>query len=134
MCIGQQNAKMGKKNERAWTSWRWTPWLAKNIQNTIFFIDFENSFHEVTHIDLEPHQIFSFQNISTNTVAKGVQSFGPTGLWLAGCLSNGQNFLLNLHNYLMNKSWKFHEDILILLWVRAKWVKICCNQWTPNVH
>ena len=37
-----------------------------------FLKDIENSFHEVTHIGLEPHQFFSFQNISTNTVARDV--------------------------------------------------------------
>ena len=31
---------------------------------------------------------------------------------------------------LMNKCWKFQEDILILVWFRAKWLKNCCNQWT----
>ena len=44
-----------------------------------FFGDIKNSFHEVTHIGLEPHQFFSFQNISTNTLARGVQSFGQNG-------------------------------------------------------
>ena len=44
-----------------------------------FFGDIENSFHELTHIGLEPHQFFSFQNISTNTLARGVQSFGQNG-------------------------------------------------------
>ena len=29
----------------------------------------------------------------------------------------------------MNKCWKFQEDILILVWFRAKRLKICCNQW-----
>ena len=41
-----------------------------------FFQDIENSFHQVTHIGPEPHQFFSFSNISTNTVARGIQSFG----------------------------------------------------------
>ena len=44
-----------------------------------FFRDIGKSFHEVTQIGLEPHQIFSFWNISTNTVARGVQSFGRNG-------------------------------------------------------
>ena len=35
---------------------------------------------------------FSFWNISTNMVARGIWSFGRNGLWLAGWLSNGQNF------------------------------------------
>ena len=29
-------------------------------------------------------------------VARGVQSFGRNGPWRAGCLSNGQNFYVNL--------------------------------------
>ena len=40
-----------------------------------FFQDIKNSFHGVTQMGLEPHQIF-FQNFfSTNMVARGVQSF-----------------------------------------------------------
>ena len=74
--------------------------LAVNIvkvtkkSKTLFFRAIENSFHEVTWICLEPHQIFSFCNISTNMVARGVQSFGRNGPWWAGCLKYGQNFFL----------------------------------------
>ena len=64
------------------------------ISKCHFFKDIANSFHEVTHIGLEPHQFFSFWNISTNTVARDIQSFGRNGLWLAGCLSYGQNFVV----------------------------------------
>ena len=42
----------------------------------------------------EPHQFFSFLNISTNMVARGIQSFGRNGLWPAGCLRYGQNFFV----------------------------------------
>ena len=59
-----------------------------------FFRAIGNSFHEVTWIGLEPHQIFSSCNISTNMVARGIQSFGQNGLWLAGWLSNGQKFFV----------------------------------------
>ena len=59
-----------------------------------FIKDIENSFHEVTHIGLKPHQFFSFWNILTNTVARTVQSFGWNGPWLAGWLSYGQNLLV----------------------------------------
>ena len=51
----------------------------------------ENFFHKVTHIGLEPHQIFSLWTIPTNTVTRGIQSFGWNGLWLAGWLNNSQN-------------------------------------------
>ena len=68
--------------------------LVPKISKRHFFRDIQNSFHEVTHIGLEPHQIFSFWNISTNMVARGVQSFGRNGPWWAGCLKYGQNFLI----------------------------------------
>ena len=28
---------------------------------------------------------------------------------------------------MINKCWKFQEDILIYIWFRAKWLKNCCN-------
>ena len=66
----------------------------QKISKCHFFRGIENSFREVTHtIGLEPRQYFSFQNISTNTVARGVQSFGQNEPWLAGWLTNTQNFL-----------------------------------------
>ena len=43
-------------------------------------------------------------------------------------------FESNLHKFVMNKCWKFQEDILILVWFRAERLKICCNKWTPVVH
>ena len=101
-----------------------------------FLKDIENSFHQVNHIGLEPHQNFSFWNISTHTVARDVQSFSKNGPWLAGC------FLSNLHRYMMNICWKFQDDVLILFWTRAEWLKICCNNrptpgdccwWIPRV-
>ena len=67
----------------------------QKISKCHFFRGIENSFREVTHtIGLEPRQYFSFQNISTNTVARGLKSFGGNGLWLTGCLSFGQNFFV----------------------------------------
>ena len=36
-------------------------------------------------------------------------------------------FLSNLHKHVINKCWKFQEDILIYIWFRAKWLKNCCN-------
>ena len=49
--------------------------------------------------------------------------------WQADCVGT-KTFLSIWHKLVMNKCWKFQEDILILVWVRAKWLKICCNQWT----
>ena len=43
------------------------------ISKRHFLEDIENSFHEVTHIGLKPHQFSSFQNVSTNAVARGVK-------------------------------------------------------------
>ena len=60
-----------------------------------FLADISKSFQEVTQIGPESHHFFSFSNISTNMVARGIQSFGQNGPWLAGWLSNGQNFFLN---------------------------------------
>ena len=40
------------------------------ISKHSFLKDIENSFNEATHIGLEPHQFFSFLDISTNTVAR----------------------------------------------------------------
>ena len=59
-----------------------------------FLGDISKSFQEVTPIGPEPHQFFSFSNISTNMVARGIQSFGQNGPWLAGLLINGQIFFL----------------------------------------
>ena len=39
-------------------------------------------------------------------------------------------FLSNLRKHVINKCWKFQADIFIHFWFRAKWLKICCNQWT----
>ena len=61
-----------------------------------FLEDISKSFQEVTPMGPEPHQFFSFSNISTNMVARGIQSFGRNGPWLAGWLSKGKNFFVNL--------------------------------------
>ena len=66
---------------------------SKNFK-TPFFEDICYSFNEGTHIGPEPHQLFSFWDISTNTVARDIQSFGWNGPWQAGCLSFGQNFFV----------------------------------------
>ena len=58
-----------------------------------FLKDIVKSFHEDAHIGLEPHQIFFF-NISTNTVARDIQSFGQKGPWLAGRVSYCNKFLV----------------------------------------
>ena len=48
--------------------------LPKNLKHH-FFQDINNSFHGVTQIGLKPHQIFLKIFFSTNTAARGVQSF-----------------------------------------------------------
>ena len=53
--------------------------LVQKFSKRHFLRDIEKSFQEVTPISLEPHDLFSFENISTNTVTKGVQSFGQNG-------------------------------------------------------
>ena len=68
--------------------------LVRKISKRHFFEDIWNSFHEGTQMGPEPHQLFSFWDISTNTVARDIQSFGQNGPWQAGCLSFGQNFFV----------------------------------------
>ena len=58
--------------------------LVQKIQKGHFMGDIEKSFQEVTPMGPEPYQFFSFSNISTNMVARGIQSFGQNGPWLAG--------------------------------------------------
>ena len=70
--------------------------LNQKISKRRFFQDIKNSFQWVIGNGLKPTQFFSFQNISTNTVARDVQSFGRNGPWLAGWLSSDQNFCANL--------------------------------------
>ena len=57
-----------------------------------FFQDIKKSFHGATQIVPKPHQIFFWKNISTNMVARGVQSFGWNGPVVAGQLIKCQNF------------------------------------------
>ena len=68
--------------------------LVQKISKRHFLRDIEKSFQEVTLMGPEPHHFFSFWNISTNMVARGIQSFGRNGPWLAGWLTNSQNFFL----------------------------------------
>ena len=70
--------------------------LDQKISKRRFFQDIKNSFQWVIGNGLKPTQFFSFQNISTNTVTRDVQSFEQNGLWLAGWLSSDQNFCANL--------------------------------------
>ena len=62
--------------------------LVPKISKHHFLRDIEKYLQEDTPMDPEPHQFFSFMNISTNMVAGGIQTFGQNGLWLAGRLSN----------------------------------------------
>ena len=49
--------------------------VVQKISKCHFFQDIKNSFHGVTQIGLKPHQNFFQFFFSTNTVARGVQSF-----------------------------------------------------------
>ena len=61
---------------KAWTTkLTWTIDSFQNFQNTILK-DISIYFHRVTKNGLKPLQFFSFKNISTNMVARGIQSFG----------------------------------------------------------
>ena len=82
------------------------PLAFQKNQKRHFFRDIEKSFQEVTPIGPEPHQFFSFWNISTNTVARGVQSFGRNGPWLEGWLSYGQIFFVKFAETLFEQMLK----------------------------
>ena len=58
--------------------------LVQKISKRHFLRDIEKSFQEITPIGPEPHQFFSFYNISINTVARGVKNFRQNGPWQAG--------------------------------------------------
>ena len=100
------------------------PSLVRKISKRHFLRDIEKSFQEDTPMGPEPQHFSSFWNILTNMVARGIQNFGQNGPWLAGWLSNGQNFLSNLRKHVINKCWKCQADIFIHFWFRAKWLKI----------
>jgi len=68
----------------------------ETIAKRHFFQDIQISFYWVTGIGLKSTQFFSFQKISTNTVARGVQNFSRNGLRRAGCLSKGLNIYVNI--------------------------------------
>ena len=99
-----------------------------------FFGAIGNPFHEVTWIGLEPHQIFSFCNISTNMVARGVQSFGLNGPWLAGHLSYGQNFFLKFaqtcDEQMLKISRRYLDSSLSNDWITEKLLSLLPPQWT----
>ena len=79
--------------------------LAKQKNSKRHFLeDISKSFQEVTPMGPEPHQFFSFSNISTNMVARGIQSFSQNGPWLAGKLSNGPNSFLSKYSKVRNSS------------------------------
>ena len=54
--------------------------VVRKISKRCFFQDIINSFQGETQLGLKPPQFFSFQKISTNTVARGVQILGRYGL------------------------------------------------------
>ena len=110
------------------------PLLVQKISKRHFLRDIEKSFQEVTPMGPEPHNFLSFWNISTSMVARGIQNFSQNGLWLAGWLSNAKILSSNLRKHVINKCWKFQADISTHIWFRAKWIKICCNQWTHVVQ
>ena len=81
---------------RPWTSLLDGPASFWKIWKRRFFQDIQNSFQWPTGIGPEPHQNFFRKKIPTNAVARAVQSFGRNGPWLAGWLSKGKNFFVNL--------------------------------------
>ena len=70
--------------------------VVRKISKRRFFQDIIKSFQGATQLGLKLPQFFSFQKISTNTVARSVQILGRYGPQQAGWLSNGQNFCIIL--------------------------------------
>ena len=73
--VDQKNPP-GTQRVKAWTSLEMDNLAFEKFQNAVFFQDIQISFQWVTANGLKPPQFFSFQNISTNTVTRGRQSFG----------------------------------------------------------
>ena len=88
------------------------PQQNQKIWKRHFFADIQNSFQQVTGNGLKPTQFFSFQNISTNKVPRGVQSLGRNWLWLAGWLGNCKNFFVNLAQICDKQMLKISERYL----------------------
>ena len=102
--------------------------LIQKISKHHFLRDFEKYFQEITSKGPEPHQFFSFWNISTNMVARGNQSFDQRAM--AGRLiEQWPKFFVKFAQAC--NCWKFQADILIHIWFRAKRLKICCNSRPP---
>ena len=72
------------------------PQVLGKIAKRHFFQDIQNSFNLTTGTGVEPHQNFFQKKIPTNRVAREFQNFGRNGPLLAGKLSNGKNFVVNL--------------------------------------
>ena len=114
--------------------------LVRKFSKRRFLKDILISFQWVTQMGLETPQFFSFQNISTNTVARGVQSLGQNWLWWAGWLSKGQNFCVNLAQTLDEQMLKvstryLHSYLIDCLHVLVlsyflHMKAICCNKFS----
>ena len=98
-----------------WRYWKYLPWgdSYRSKTSPVFFL-FEIS-----------QQIWLLE--ASKVLAK--MGRGWQAVWVMAKI-----FISNLHKLVMNKCWKFQEDILILVWDRAKWLKICCDQWTLFGH
>ena len=116
----------------SWTSRRWTNCPFEKFQNTIFKEILKNTFKRLLRL-VQNLTIFFLFRISLK-----IQLLEPSKVlakmgrgWQAGWVM-AKIFLSNLHRHMMNKYWKFQEDTLIIVWIIAKWLKICCSQWPPK--
>ena len=95
--------------------------VVRKISKRHFFQDIKNSFHGVTQIGLKPHQNFFKIFFSTNTVARGVQSF---------CILEGATCLLIeqwpkfFYQFSPDMWWTNAENFKLISWpVSELWSK-----------
>ena len=82
----------------------------------------------------EPHHFFLFEISQQIWLLEASKVFAKMGRSWQANWAMAKIFFSNLHKHVMNKCWKFQADILIHIQIRAKWLKICCNQWTQVVQ
>ena len=110
--------------------------LAKRKNSKCHFLrDISKSFQEVTPMSPEPHQFFSFSNISTNMVARGIQSFGRNEIFWT---SSRSTFTMSMPYF---TSWRSYVSKRLALWegivVVENWkselLQMCCASiWGRN--
>ena len=90
---------------------------------TPFFKDIEKSFQEVILMGPEPHHFFLFEISQQIWLLEASKVSAKMGRGWQADWAMAKIFLSNLRKHVINKCWKFHADISIHFWFRAKWLK-----------